>query len=103
MKHTIEHDLDQATAKRVIDRAFASYKAQLPDYNPTLAWATDRLAKVAFSAKGVQIKGTMTVGTGEIVLDLDVPWLFRIFQGKAVGIIDREVRVWIAKAKAGEV
>lgn len=102
MRHIIAHDLDVATAKRAVDRAFVEYSRALPSYSPTLTWATDRLAKVGFSAKGMSIKGTLTVGEREIALDIDVPFLLRLFQGKAVSIIDREVRVWIAKAKAGE-
>ena len=35
-------------------------------------------------------------------LDLDVPFVFRLFKSKAVEVIEREVRVWIDKAKRGE-
>jgi Putative polyhydroxyalkanoic acid system protein (PHA_gran_rgn) len=102
MKHTIEHDLDTATAKKVTDRAFAEYRTRYPDYEPTLRWTDDRRADVTFNAKGVKLNGSMHIAEKAISLELDVPFLFRLFQKKAVEVIDREVRVWIGKARAGE-
>ena len=103
MKHTIEHDLDLVTAKKVTDRAFAEYGSRYPDYKPTLAWSDDRHADVSFSAKGVHLGGVMAIDATSISLDLDVPFLFRPFQKKAIEVIDREVKVWIEKARAGEI
>jgi hypothetical protein len=102
MKHVIQHDLDMATAKKVTDRAFAEYRSRYPDYQPSLTWAGDRRADIGFNAKGVKLGGAMTISEGEIALDLDVPFLLRPFQKRAVEVIDREVRTWIGKAKAGE-
>jgi hypothetical protein len=103
MKHVIQHDLDNPTAKRVVDRAFAEYQRRFPDYHPSLTWANDLRADVSFNAKGVKLSGAMLVEPHSIVLDLDVPFLFRLFQSKAIEVIDREVRLWIDKAHAGEV
>jgi hypothetical protein len=102
MKHVIQHDLDMPTAKRVVDKAFAEYQARFPDYKPTLAWDSDTHAACSFNAKGVKLAGSMTIETSSIVMDLDVPFLFRPFQKVAVNVIDDEVRRWIGKAKAGE-
>jgi hypothetical protein len=102
MKHVIQHDLDMPTAKQVTDRAFAAYQERYPDYQPTLSWVSDRRADVAFSARGIKLGGSMSLEPGSIALDLDVPFLFRPFQKKAVEVIDREVRVWLARARAGE-
>ena len=38
-----------------------------------------------------------------IVMDLDVPFLFRPFQKRAMEVIEREVQVWIGKARSGEI
>jgi putative polyhydroxyalkanoic acid system protein len=103
MKHTIEHDLDLATAKKVTDRAFAEYGSRYPDYEPTLSWTNDRRANVSLNAKGVKLKGEMLIAEGSISLDLDVPFLFRPFQKKAIEVIDREVKVWIEKARNGQI
>jgi hypothetical protein len=102
MKHTIEHDLEIDAARRVTDRAFAEYKSRYPAYEPTLRWADDRRADVSFNAKGIRLNGSMAIAERTIVLDLDVPFLLRPFQKKAVEVIDREVRRWMGKAQAGE-
>jgi hypothetical protein len=102
MKHVIQHDLDTPTAKRVADHAFAAYKAKYPDYQPSLQWVSDRRADVTFNAKGVKLNGAMELDAGTIALDLDVPFLFRPFQKKAMEVIEREVRVWLGKARSGE-
>ena len=38
----------------------------------------------------------------EVYVQLEVPFIFRIFRGRALEVIDREVRLWIEKAKNGE-
>src|SRR5262245_56120567 len=102
MKHVIPHDLDMTTAKKVTDRAFAEYRSRFPDYEPELHWVSDRRADVRFNAKGIRLNGNMSIEEKSIALELDVPFLFRPFQKKAMEVIDREVKVWIGKAKAGE-
>jgi len=102
MKHVIQHDLDMPTAKRVADRAFAEYKGRFPDYHPSLTWVNEHRADVAFNAKGIKLSGSMQIEATAIVLELDVPFLFRPFQKIALDVIEREVRVWIDKAHAGE-
>jgi hypothetical protein len=102
MKHVIQHDLDMATAKKVTDHAFAEYRSRYPDYEPSLTWVNDRRADLGFNARGVKLGGAMTIAEGEIALELDVPFLLRPFQTRAVEVIEREVRLWIGKAKKGE-
>jgi len=103
MKHIIQHDLDTPTAKKVVDRAFAEYESRYPDYRPQLSWVSDRRADLAFNAKGVKLSGAMEIDPGSIALDLEVPFLFRPFQRKAIEVIEREVRVWLGKARSGEI
>lgn len=103
MKHTIKHDLDIPLAKKVTEKAFESYKAKFGEYNPTFKWATDNKAEVSFKAKGITLAGSFTILPGAIELELDVPFLLKVFQSKAVEIIDTEVKEWIQKAKAGQV
>src|SRR5262245_31075473 len=102
MKHDIPHDLDLATAKKVTDRAFAAYAAEFADYKPTLNWANERKADISFNAKGIKLAGAMHISEKTITMELDVPFLLRPFQGKAISVIEREVKVWIGKAKRGE-
>jgi hypothetical protein len=102
MKHTIEHDLEIPVARRVTDRAFDEYKSRYPAYEPSLRWVDERRADVSFNAKGIQLRGSMALAEHAIELDLNVPLLLRPFQKKAVEVIDREVRRWMDKARAGE-
>src|SRR4051794_3841663 len=101
MRHVIEHPLDPATAKKVVERAFDEYRNRYPNYRPTLTWTSDRRASTSFDAKGFKLDGTLELRDGSIELDLDVPFLFRVFQKKAIDIIDREVKIWIDRAKSG--
>ncbi len=101
MKQVIQHELDLPTAKRVAERAFAEYQARYPEYQPSLRWVSDTRADVTFNAKGIKLGGALALRQGSIELELDVPFLFRPFQKKALEVIDREVRIWLEKARAG--
>jgi hypothetical protein len=102
MKHEIPHTLDVATARKVADRAFAEYKSRFPDYEPTVNWVSEQRADIRFNAKGVKLNGSLELVDKAIIMELDVPFLFRPFQKKAIEVIDREVKTWIGKAQAGE-
>ncbi|MFO0762008.1 MAG: polyhydroxyalkanoic acid system family protein [Byssovorax sp.] len=103
MKHVIAHELDDATARKVVDRAFSTYKDRFSDYKPELVWAHDKRADISFNAKGIKLAGAMLVEPRAITLELDVPFLLRPFQKRAVEIIEREVQVWLGKARAGQI
>lgn len=102
MKHSISHDLPVDLAKQATEKAFEAYKARFGEYNPTFRWASDSKADIAFSVKGVSLSGSFTVLPKVIEMDLDVPFVFKIFQKKAVEIIEGEVKTWIGKAKNGQ-
>src|SRR5262245_48525106 len=103
MEHLIPHDLDLATAKKVADRAFEEYKKRLASYDPQMRWIDDRRAEVSFSAMAMTLKGSLEITKDQIKFELEVPFLLRPFKKKAIDIIDREVKLWIGKAKAGEI
>jgi hypothetical protein len=102
MKHQIAHDLDSNLAKEAAVRAFDAYKQRFANYNPTIQWDRDNKARIGFSVKGVKLEGSIDILPKAIELDLDVPFLFRPFKGKAIEVIEREVRAWLDKAKNGE-
>ena len=58
--------------------------------------------ELAFTVKGKTLDGSLTVEPRKVVVQMDVPLLFRVFQGKAIDIIEREVQKWIDRAKSGE-
>jgi hypothetical protein len=103
MKHTIKHDLSQELARKATRKAFESYAQRFTAYNPTATWKTDDKADVGFKVKGVSLNGTVELRPNAIDLELDVPFLFKIFQKQAMDIIEEEIKVWIGKAKAGEI
>jgi hypothetical protein len=103
MQHVMKHDLSQELARKAAESAFASYRESYGKYNPTLTWLTDTRARVSFSVKGFTLQGTVELQPKAIAFDLEVPFVFRVFKQRAVDIMERELRKWTDKAKAGEV
>lgn len=102
MKHSVGHDLDAQTARKVARHALEGYAAQFAKYNPQVQWLGEDAATVAFAAKGITIKGQVDLRPGEIVIDLSVPFALKLFQNKAVQVVEREIREWVDKAKNGQ-
>jgi len=102
MKHSIPHDLGFDLAKKATEKAFDGYRARFADFEPTSTWISNERAEVAFKAKGVRLAGAVTVRANAIDLELDVPFLFKPFQGKAMSVIEGQIQEWVGRAKAGE-
>ena len=102
MKHKIHHGLELPLAKKAIDKAMEAYSARFSDFNPTYDWVTENKGRLSFKAKGVKVEGEIDIQGSEVFVDLEVPFILRIFKGKAIQVIDEEVKGWVAKAKAGE-
>lgn len=102
MKHEIHHGLSPELAKKAVDKAMEAYSARFAEFNPTFSWASDTKGRLGFRAKGVSVEGDIEIVGPKIHVDLEVPFLLRIFKGKAIEVIDREVQQWVAKARAGE-
>ena len=102
MKHDIPHDLDFDLAKLASEKAAEAYKDRFAEYDYKHRWVSDKRVELSFRVAGKTLKGAMTVATKKLELELDVPFVFRPFRGKAIEIIEKEVRVWIDKAKKGE-
>ena len=90
-------------ARKVAHSAFEAYKARFTDYSPTTHWKTDDRADISFSVKGMTLKGGVEVTDKSIDLELEVPFILKPFKGKAMGIIENEIKEWIAKATRGEI
>lgn len=102
MKHSVPHDLDPEQARLVTDKALHAYKERFSDYCPEVCWQDDSHAEVKFKAKGVTLKGKFELLPGQINMDMDVPFVFKLFQKKAIEVVEREIREWIGRAKRGE-
>ncbi len=103
MKHSVPHDLEPETAKKVTLAAWDSYSKKFSKYSPTIDWASDSKAKIGFTAKGISLNGSIELKPSTIDLDLDVPFILKPFRGKAIAVIEEEIKAWIGKAKAGEI
>jgi len=102
MKHTIKHDLDLALAKKACVKAFEAYSEKFEKYSPTAVWKSDTQAEIGFDAKGVKLGGTVGLRPKEIDVEMNVPFLFKPFQSKAIDLVEGEIRKWVEKAKNGE-
>lgn len=102
MTHVVKHDLDTPLARKAAEKAFEAYSKEFSDYNPTANWTSETHCDVTFTVKGVKLEGAMDLKPGAIEMDLKVPLLFRPFKGKALDVVEREVKTWIEKARRGE-
>lgn len=102
MKHVIKHDLSIDLARKAMKKAFEMYVAKFEKYNPTANWTSENQVKIGFEAKGVKIQGDVDLRPNEIEVDMSVPFLLKPFQGKAIDVVDKEIKEWIGKAKNGE-
>ena len=100
--HTVPHEVGRELAKRATVAAMSSYSDKYGAYSPKTTWTGDFTATVAFHVKGISLDGKIEVREKEIALALDVPFLLRPFRAKALKIIEREIGVWMDRAKAGE-
>ena len=103
MKHSVPHSLGHEMARKVARAAFSAYAKRFSEYNPTTQWKSDDTADIGFSVKGMSIKGAVLVTKQSIDIDLSVPFLMKPFQGKAVAVIEKEIKNWIRKAESGEI
>ena len=103
MKHTIDTGLELADSKRAIEKAMEAYQARFAEYSPRFSWKTASAGEFGFTAKGVEIGGTIVVHDHKIDVDMNVPFLFRIFQGRAMAVVTEEVQKWVDRVKRGEV
>lgn len=101
-QHEIQHDLEFDLAKLAAERAAESYRERFAEYNYKATWTAKDRVELSFTVMGKKLEGAMTVRARKIELELDVPLVFRPFRGKALEIIEREAKMWLAKAKNGE-
>jgi len=103
MKHKIPHDLELGLVRRATRAALEGYRAQFPQFSPGGSWRDDDNADVWFQTPLGRLEGTVTVTAQAVQLHLTkMPWAVRPFRRQAIKIVEDEVKVWIQRAKAGE-
>jgi hypothetical protein len=95
----VTHDLAPEQTRVAVERAFAHYRSKYAQYKPSLKWLDASRAEVAFSAKGVVVRGTLELRADRIVMDAKVPILLRPFTKKAVAKVESEMAKWLGEAK----
>jgi len=103
MDYSVKHDLGKEKAKQVTEAAYNSYKERFAKYSPTADWVSPYSCDITFTAKGIKLRGNLTVTENSVDMELNVPLLLRPFKKMALGIVTDEIKSWIAKAKAGEI
>jgi hypothetical protein len=103
MKKTIDTGLNVADSKRALTGAMDAYKARFAEYDPRFNWVSDTRGEFGFTAKGIEIGGNMEIRDNEVDVEMEVPFLFRIFQGRAMDVIREQIDLWVGKVKRGEV
>jgi hypothetical protein len=102
MKHLVPHDLPFELARKAADHALQSYRTRYPEYDPQVTWSDEKTAQVALKAKGISLRGIFEILPDAVAMDMEVPLLLRPFKSKALEVIEDQIRLWIDKAKAGE-
>jgi len=102
MKHVMTHDLPPELAREAAAKAFDSYRQRFAKYEPSLTWVSEQRASVRMSAKGIVLTGTVQLSARTIAFELEVPFMLRMFKGRALKVMERELDHWVGKAKAGE-
>jgi hypothetical protein len=102
MKHEIPHDLEMDLAKLAARKAAEAYAKRFAEYDYRYRWANETRLELSFAVMGKRLEGVMEVLPRKLELELEVPFMFKVFQGKALQIIEREAKDWLAKARRGE-
>ncbi len=102
MQHDIPHDLSLEQAQDAARKVLTGYGERFAKYAPSLTWHSPQHAELRFTAKGMALAAELQIMADRFRLRMDVPFLLRPFGGRAVQVIDTQVRALIVKAKAGE-
>jgi hypothetical protein len=102
MKHRIPHDLSLELATRATREALEHYREDFKEYDTQGRWIDERHAQLSFRVLGRTLHGAVGVERDHISLELDLPLALRPFRNKALRLIEAEIRVWIERARNGE-
>lgn len=102
MDHVIKTGLDVETQKTTLDQAFAEQTKKYPQYSPTFKWTGETEGLFSFKpTPSMEIEGKVLVSENEIGIKFTkLPFLAKMFKGKAIELVEKEVQVWVEKAKA---
>lgn len=104
MKIVVKHGLeDRGRVRTVIEKAYEAYRERLADHNPKLEWVTEDQARVSFTILSKSLASNFKVDGDSVVVEGDIPFIFRPFRAKIENVLREEVEKWASKARAGEI
>ncbi len=91
MKITTSHNTTAESAKKIVDEQVPGLMNRFGSQvsNPSYAWNGD-VMEFRFDAMGAGFRGTLEITQSDLVLNVNVPLRFRLFQG----MIEDEARRW---------
>jgi hypothetical protein len=102
VKHTIRHDLPLDLALRTARAAVEHYRTRYARFEPKVRWIDEHKATIAFVAKRVPVEVCVDIRPGAIDIDIEVPFLLRIFRQRAIDRVEADFAGWLTRARAGE-
>jgi len=102
LRHSVKHSLSPAQLKLAVQKFADEYCERFAEYQTTASWLADDRMEVAFKVTGIRLTGTLSLEPSVIGIEMDVPFAFQLFKGRAVKAIEDEVRPWLEKAARGE-
>ncbi|NOX92485.1 MAG: hypothetical protein GXP18_08570 [Gammaproteobacteria bacterium] len=103
MKQRVQHNIGKEKAILATKAALQSYERKFSEYNPSTRWVSDIKAEISFRISSAKLYGSLVVHEREIDLHLDVPFLLRPFKNKALGIVEKEILLWVRKVELNEI
>lgn len=104
MEYSVKHGLpDRARVRTVVERAYEAYRQRLEKHDPTLTWDGDSRAKIGFSVMGKELITDVAIDEQMLHITGKVPFLFKPFEKKILGVVAGEVEKWLERARKGEI
>ena len=98
MKHSVQHPLEPAKARELLDRALDTYRAHYAEHSVETCWVDDDTATVDFEVTGKKVGASSKVCSDSYDIDLKLPWMLRPFKRRIAQSFETELQRWIAHA-----
>lgn len=89
-------------ARQAAQAALLHYQSRFPNAHISPQWRGFDEAVVGLTLRGFQLKPRICLRPGAIDVELDIPFLARPFEARARLRIERELALWLDRARRGE-
>jgi Putative polyhydroxyalkanoic acid system protein (PHA_gran_rgn) len=98
MRHSVQHQLEPAKAKAMLDRALDTYRTHYTEHGVEAAWIDERTAEIGFELTGSKVDGRITVCEDRFDIDLRLPWTLLPFGKRIAHTFEQELQRWLDRA-----